>query len=260
MSASDSADMQHTTIPFDWVLSQDKIRDGQHGAVFSALRSDTGELVTAEKLDLGVPGDSFLRESTENIVSHLEKKQMSPSHPNVVTYLGYELKEGHIFVLREHSAGGTLRDFIRNNRPIPLPLIPTILRQIGLGLEQLQKQGVAVVFLDPSNIMIDNKAGIKIEAPLLDMTITGHTLPSTVLTLPEVILNQRNMRKADVWLLGIVAAQLIWGDLSAAATADIDTRVQQAEGSAWELLIPRHVKRSELDEQLSDFLRKCFSM
>lgn len=257
MSASDPADMKYTNITFDWVLSQDKIRDGQHGPVFPALRADTGKLIAAEKLELEGSGDSSVRES---ILSHLERKQMSPSRPNVVSYLGYQLKEGHIFVLREHSAGGTLRDFIRKNGVIPQPIIRAILRQVVLGLKQLQEQGVAVIFLDSRNIMMNNKAGIKIEAPLLDMTITGHPLPSTVLTLPEVILNQRNMRKADVWLFGIVAAQLISGDYNLAAASDIATQIRQAHGSAWELLIPHHIKKGELDEQASDLLRKCFSM
>ncbi|KAI7776185.1 hypothetical protein LA080_005757 [Diaporthe eres] len=249
--------MKHSTITFDWELSQAKIRDGQHGPVFSALRTDTGKLITAEKLDLGEPSESSLRGS---IMYHLEKKQMSPSQPNVVSYLGYQLKEGDIFVLREHPIGGTLRDSIRENRVIPQTLIRAILRQVVLGLKQLQEQGVAVAFLDSSKIMVDNKAGIQIEAPLLDMIIAGQPLPSNVLTLPEIILNQRNMRKADVWLFGIVAAQLISGDHSLAAAGDIATRIQQAQGSAWELLLPQHVKRGELDEQVSDLLRKCFTI
>lgn len=95
MSANDSADMKDTTMALNWILSQDKFRDGQHGPVFLALRADTGDLITAEKWDLEVPGDSSLR---EGILSHLEKKQMSPSQPNIVSYLGYQLREGHIFV------------------------------------------------------------------------------------------------------------------------------------------------------------------
>lgn len=114
-----------------------------------------------------------------------------------------------------------------------------------------------MVFLDSGNIMMDNKAGIKIEAPLLDITVTGHTLPSSVLTVPGILLGQRNMRKTDVCLFGIVSAQLVSGDHSLAAAIDIATQIQQAEGSAWEVPIPQNVKRSELDKQTSYFMRKC---
>lgn len=115
-----------------------------------------------------------------------------------------------------------------------------------------------MVFLDTGSIMMDNKAGIKVEAPLLDMAITGHPLPPTILAVPEILLGQRNMRKADVWVFGIVAAQLISGNYSLSAAIDIATQIQQAEGSAWELPIPQHVRRIELDKQASDLMRKCF--
>lgn len=164
-----------------------------------------------------------------------------------------------IFVLREHMADGTLQGFIRKHGVIPQPLIRGILRHILLGLKQLQTQGIAVVFLDSANIMMDNKAGIKIEAPFLDMTITGNPLPSTVLTVPEILMSQRNLRKADVWLFGIVAAQLVSGDSSLAAAIDIATQIQQADGPAWEIPIPKNWKRSELDKQESDLIRRCFT-
>lgn len=256
MSARDLVDRNNTNMAFNWVLSQHKIRDGQHGPVFLALRAGTRELITAEKWDLEVPGDSSLR---DGIVSHLAKKEMSPSQPNVVSYLGYQLREGHIFVLREHMADGTLQGFIRKHGVLPQPLIRWILHQILLGLQQLQKQGIAVVFLDSANIMMDTKAGVKIEAPLLDRTITGNPLPPTVLTVPEILMSQRNLRKADVWLFGIVAAQLVSGDSSLAGAIDIATQIQQADGPAWEVPISNIRKRSELDKQESDLIRRCFT-
>lgn len=257
MSASDSADVNHAAISFEWILSQNKIRDGQHGPVFSAMRADNGHLITAERLDVDPAGDPSVQES---IVSYLEKKQVRPGQPNIVSYLGYQLKEGHVFVLREFTPGGTLRDFIRQNGAVPQSLVRLILRQVLLGLQQLQKQGFAVVFLDLSNIFIDNKAGVRIEAPLLDITVSGRPLPSTILTFPEVIMSQQNMRKADVWLFGMVAAQLLSGQYSLAAASDIATRIQHAQGSAWELLTPQNVKRGELGGQAADLLHKCFIM
>lgn len=244
---------------FDWVLKDGKIRDGRYGPVFQAMRTDTGEFITAERLRLEEPSDSY---ALESVVSHLENKQMNQSEPNVVSYLGYRRRADHIFILIEHSAGGTLRDFIQRSGAVPQPLVRTILRQIVLGLAQLHKHGFAVVFLDSKNILMGNDGAIKIEAPLLDVTIAGQPLPSVVLTLPELVLGQQNMRKADVWLLGIVAAQLLSGDcndLAASLASNFATQIKKNEGSAWELLIPHHVTR-KLDPQASDFLRQCLSM
>lgn len=252
--------MKQTPGHFDWTLGN-KIRDGRYGPVFLALRADTAELITAEKLVLDEPGTSPVI-TTDRVVLHLESKQVYPSQPNVVSYLGHQLKDEHNFILTEYSPGGTLRDFVQRYGAIPQPLACAVLRQIILGLEQLQTQGFAVVFLDAKNVLMDNKGGAKIEAPLLDITFTGQPLPPTILTLPELILGQQSMRKADVWLLGIIAAQMLTGDCNIAGASSASTvvaQVKQAQGSAWELPVPEDVA-SKLDEQASDFLRKCLTL
>lgn len=265
MSTRESVDTKQTPGHFDWTLGN-KIRDGRFGPVFLALRTDTAELITAEKLVLDEPVTaSVIR---DRVISHLESKHVYPRQPNVVSYLGHQLKEGHIFILTEYSAGGTLRDFVQHYGALPHPLARALLRQIVLGLEQLQMQGFAVVFLDSKNVLMDNKGGVKIEAPLLDITLTAQPLPPTILTLPELILGQQNTRKADVWLLGIIAAQMLTGDCEiaeassaspASSASTVAAQIQKAQGPAWELPLPQNVA-SKLDEQASEFLRQCLTL
>jgi len=254
MSTSDSADMKYIApIAFDWILKGDKIRDGRYGPVFLAMRTDTAELIAAEKLEVDVG-------------LHLENKQIHQSEPNIVSCLGYQRKGDHIFILTEYPAAGTLRELIQKYGAIRQPLARVFLRQIVLGLEQLQKQGIAVVFLDSRNIVMLRVGIVKIEAPLLDVTVTGQSLPPGVLTLPE-LMGQRNLRKADIWLLGIIVAQMLSGDCNL-ATADlasyIATQIKEdqesaSEKSAWELFISKDIV-SKLDKQTSDFLRQCLIM
>ncbi|KUI61572.1 Protein kinase byr2 [Cytospora mali] len=258
MSTHESVDTEQTTTHFDWHLGG-KIRDGRFGPVFTGLRPDTGELFTAEKLVLDEPGTSSV--TIDRVLSRLKDNQALPSQPNVVSYLGYQRKEGDIYILREYSAGGTLQDFVPKKGTVPQPLARSLLRQIVLGLEQLQTQGFAVVFLDAKNVFVDNKGGVKIEAPLLDITLTGQALPPTVLALPELILGRQNMRKADVWLLGILAAQLLTGDCNIAkaiSASSVAAQIEQAQGPAWELPISQKVA-SNLDEKAFEFLRQCLT-
>ncbi|ROV99868.1 hypothetical protein VMCG_06282 [Cytospora schulzeri] len=250
MSTCESVDVKQNPARFEWHLVGNKTRDGRFGPVFTAIRPDTTDFITAEKLTLVEPGTSSV--IAKRVVSHLQRKQIYPSQPNVVSYLGYQLKEGHIFILTEHSFGGTLRDFVQRFGAIPQCLACSILRQIILGLEQLQAQGFSAVFLDSNIVRVDNKGGVKIEAPLFDMNLTGQPLPPTITTLPELDLGQQNLRKADVWLLGIIAAQLLTGNCN---IAEASPQIKQAQGSAWELPIPQ----GKLDEQASDFLRQCLT-
>ncbi|KKY31150.1 putative ste ste11 protein kinase [Diaporthe ampelina] len=186
--------------------------------------------------------------------------------PNVISYLGCQLKEGRIFVLTEYLPGGTLRDLIRNYGAVPQPLARSILRQAVLGLQQLHEQGIAPMFLELDNVLMDNVGSVKVEAPLLDAATTGTgkaLLPTTLAPPPELLLGQQDVRKADVWLLGVMAAQLLTGDCSLAdGTSDgpVATRTKEAQGSsALGLLIPGRVA-GRFDGRASDLIRQCLCM
>ncbi|ROV95038.1 hypothetical protein VPNG_09490 [Cytospora leucostoma] len=242
---------------FEWILG-DKIRDGRLGPVSTALRSDTGELITAEMLVLDEPGTSSV--TSDRVLLRLESKRIYPSQPNVVSYLGHQVSAGHIFIFSEYLPGGTLREFIRQYGAIPQPLARSIVRQLVFGLEQLRLQGFVAIFLDSNNVYINNTGVVKIEAPLLDITFTGQALPPSFLTIPEVICGQQNLRKADVWLLGIIFIQLLTGDynLEDASFGTLASQRAQAQGSACETLLPQGVA-SKLDEHSLKFLRQCLT-
>ncbi|KAG6358060.1 hypothetical protein INS49_013944 [Diaporthe citri] len=244
MSNSEPADKKHTSSSFDWTIGA-RIRDGRYGPVFLGLRTDTAELISAEEFTpQDEPGTAS---ALESVVAFLGSRLARPSQPNIISCLGYELKEGRIFILTEYLPGGTVRDLTRSYGAIPQPLARTILRQVVLGLEQLQNQDISPVFLDLGIVMVDNVCAVKIEAPLLDVTAkTGNALPST----------------ADVWLLGVLAAQLLTGDCSlaeAGAAGSVAERIKESQASALELLIPGDVA-SKLDRQASDLIRQCLSI
>lgn len=261
MSTSEPADREHTSSSFDWTIGA-KVRDGRYGPVFVGLRADTADLISAEEFT--PPDEPDTTPALESVVATLESRLARPSQPNVISCLGYELKEGRIFVLTEYLPGGTLRDLIRSYGAIPQPLARVIIRQVVLGLGQLQEQGISPIFLDLGIVMMDNVGVVKIEAPLLDVTTkTGQPLHSAALTPPpEILMGQEDLLKADVWLLGILAARLLTGDCSLAeggAAGSVAERIKEAQGSALELLIPEHLA-SKLDGQASDLIRQCLSM
>lgn len=174
-----SANMEHASSSFQISPSQEKLRDGRYGPVFHAIRDDTGEFLTAELLE--EPGDP---DALRSLLSDLDKRQVSQAHPYVVSYLGHQQKEDKIYILTEHLAGGTLRQLIRKNGALPQPLARSLLRQVVLGLHQLQKQGRALALLDSRNILLGHDGAAKIEAPLLDVTVSGQSFPPAFLSLP----------------------------------------------------------------------------
>lgn len=255
MSTKDSADRKNNPNTLDWIIGS-KIRDGRYGPVFLGMRTDTAEFVSAEELTLqDEPGGASPPASLETL---LESRLAIPNQPNVVPCLGYQHKEGRTFILAEYLQGGTLRDLIRSYGAIPQPLARSILRQVVLGLEQLRGQGIGPVFVDLGVVMMDNVGVVKVEAPL-----PGQQLPSGIpAPPPEILLGQDDMRKADVWLLGVMAAQLLTGkcDLAEGGAAEsFATRIREAQGSALGLFVTEDAS-CKLDEQAMDFMRQCLSM
>ncbi|KAH8757248.1 kinase-like domain-containing protein [Diaporthe sp. PMI_573] len=264
MATLETADTKHTSNSFDWTIGS-KVRDGQYGPVFLGLRTDTGELISAEEFTPGEPGTAS---ALESVVAALESRLASPSQPNVISLLGYELKEGKIFVLAEYLPGGTLRDLIQNYGAVPQSLARLILRQVVLGLEQLRERGIAPVMLDLEMAMLDNKGIVKLEAPLLDVntSIKARGAPADALLAPppELLLGQEEeLSKADAWLVGVTAAQMLTGDCTLGkgkSTGSAAIRIKEFQGSsAMEIWIPEDAA-GKLDGDASDLIRQCLSM
>lgn len=239
------------------LLSTDEVRDGRYGPVFYATKA-TGELVTAELLDESRDPDAL-----QNLLSAIDTKQEDPVHPQPVPYFGHQLKDDDkVYIITDFVAGGTLRQFVKENGVVSQPLARTLLRQIGLGLEHLQKQGLTAAFLDSRSILMSKSGAAVIEAPILPVTVGAQPFPTALLSLPEVVLpGHGNMRKADVWLLGVVAAELFTGnsELAANLSSRVASQIKQTKGPAWHLWVPQNVA-NELDEHALNFLDRCFTM
>lgn len=263
MATHESAIKEQTSSSFGWTVGA-KIRNGRYGPVFLGLRTDTGILISAEEFSPGEPGTVS---ALGSVVATLESRLTSPSQQNIVSLLGYELKGGNIFVLTEYVPGGTLRDLVQSYGAIPNPLARTIMRQVVVGLEQLRERGIAPVLLELDMVMLDNKGVAKIEAPLLNTTIPTKARPAPAAGLlappPELLLGPQDLTKADTWLLGVAAAQLLTGDcklVKGISTDLLAIRIKEFKGSsAIEPLVPEGAADG-FDGDASDFIRQCLSM
>lgn len=247
-----------TTITFEWILNDKAhLRNGQYGPVFQAINARNGLLLWAERIEMT---DATFHQA----VSRLQINGNRCTHDtHTVTYLGYQRREGYLYLLSEAVHGGTLQDLIRNNgSPLPMSLVRTIVRSLVRGIIQLQTElGYAVVFLDTAHVFMDEHCLPKIQIPVLDINLAGYQLRPTFLTLPEIVLGRSDLRKADVWLLGIIAAQLLSGKAGLVsdyrkATA-FGSQIEQDQKQAIELLLSGY---QPSDQTASDFLVRCLTV
>lgn len=248
--------MDRTADTFDGILGA-KIRAGRYGPVFLGMRT-TGDLVEVEVLEKPTS-----ETEGQHLLSQLRSRQSIPDLPNIISFYSFQETKTQIYILTEWLPEGSLQELVRNFGPIPQPLARTLLRQILAGLEQLHQHGMPTVLLDSAHVAVTSKGTVKIHADpfFLDVTTAGlpPTLPPAALTLPEVVLGQRDMRNADVWLLGLVAAEILSGesDIARSAGDNFASEIKDCKGSALARLLPQP-KRDKLDGAALDFLSQCF--
>lgn len=239
-------------------LAGTKLRDGRYGPVFLGMRTP-GEFVEVQVLQKP-SGEA------QHLLSQLQRRLeclgLPPDHPNLVSYLGCE-ETGtldQIYLLTEWLPGDRLRELVRKTGPVPRPLAQAFLRQIVSGLEHLHERGLAPAGLDSAHVVVTGRGTVKLDAALLpavdDMT-TAPGLPGG----PKEVSGQQDMRSADVWLLGMVAAEMLTGDSHIARDAgdNLASKIAGEQGSALEYLLPQ-AKVHKLDEAALDFLRQCLTM
>ncbi|EJT68694.1 serine/threonine protein kinase [Gaeumannomyces tritici R3-111a-1] len=255
----------NTASTFDLQIQEgQKLRDGRYGPVFLALRLDTGVLISAERLDLDEFGEVAVLKS---VASQLQQQQQQQPEQPVVAYIGHKRSDGHSYLLTEHMPGGTLEDFLAQGagkKGVELSMAASILRQVVGALERLQRRGLAVALVDPKRVLLDSQGKIKLDGPFFcDRAVTGEPLPPACLTVPELVFGQgASMRKADVWLLGVLAAQLLSGkqDAVSGRAASIAAQLRQDQKSGFDLLVSDRVKSLPDSDLALDFLRQCFTV
>ncbi|KAL8319193.1 hypothetical protein RB597_006127 [Gaeumannomyces tritici] len=106
----------------------------------------------------------------------------------------------------------------------------------------------------------------------LDPAVTGQQpFRPSALTVPEIIFGRAvggDLRKADIWLLGVVAAQILSSkrldllvpDFSAAAAVAARILKQGRTGSGLELLLPDYSDVLPEDPQALDFVQQCLTV
>ncbi|MCU1265524.1 MAG: Serine/threonine protein kinase/WD40 repeat protein [Acidobacteria bacterium] len=160
-------------------------------------------------------------------------------HPNLVRIYDFgtnvlNLEESgrlqtydELYIVMELLRGPTLRDFLKQNRSLPLELCLLITNQIAEGLAAIHAQGVVFRDLKPANIMItfDHKGELLVkifdfgavkllgQSPTLgDVELTGAMFVGSALyACPENCKAKPLDQRADIYTLGLILYEMIAG-------------------------------------------------
>lgn len=186
------------------------------GEVYEAEQEETRRRVALKVLSRGLldPTDSarFLREG---------RLAASISHPNSVYVFGTEEIEGTAVIAMELVSGGTLKDRVERDGPMPPREAVDAILQVVEGLEVAAARGVLHRDIKPSNCFISNDGGLKIGDYGLSMSMlsraeshltqTGTFLGTPAFASPEQVRGDEIDLRSDIYAVGATLFYLVTG-------------------------------------------------
>jgi class 3 adenylate cyclase/tRNA A-37 threonylcarbamoyl transferase component Bud32 len=170
----------------------------------------------------------------------------SLSHPNIVAVHDRgETADGAYYIVMEYMAGGTLKDRIEKEGPLPPPVATQLALQIARALEVAHRRDVIHRDIKPQNVLLDESGeakvgdfGIARAASSSTMTKTGSVMGTAHYISPEQALGQPATPQSDLYSLGVVLYEMLTGKLPHDAETPVGIAMQHVSG---QLRPPREV-------------------
>jgi serine/threonine-protein kinase len=139
-------------------------------------------------------------------------------HPNIVSVYSVRQAEGlHFFIMR-YVQGRSLEQVIRQAGALPLPIVRSILHQVGSALTYAHRRRVVHRDIKPGNILIDADGnaivtdfGIAKAAASPSQTMTGALVGTPAYMSPEQCRGAEVSGASDQYALGAVAYEMLTG-------------------------------------------------
>ena len=202
--------MNESFLVGNYVVNKKRIGKGAFSSVYLG-RSPNNELVAIKKIEI-----DNIKKITSRIRAEIEicKKL---KHPNILeTYdVIYDTSGGNIYIVTEYCSKGDLSQFLKN-RALKEKYVQHFMKQVIDGIKYLLSNQIMHRDLKPHNILLNDKGELKIA----DFGFARHfendgmveTLCGTPLYMaPEIMKKQKYTIKSDLWSIGIIMYQMLFG-------------------------------------------------
>jgi serine/threonine protein kinase/class 3 adenylate cyclase len=181
------------------------------------------------------------------------KNAASLSHPNIVqVYDRGKFKDGTYYIVMEHVSGGTLKERILTEGPLPARTVAALTQQVALALRVAHERGVIHRDIKPQNILLTESGeakvadfGIARAASSTTMTESGVVVGTTFYLSPEQSLGQPASPQSDLYSLGVVVYEMLTGEVPYDAETPVGVAMKHIGGN---LRAPKEVREDVPDE------------
>jgi uncharacterized protein YjdB/tRNA A-37 threonylcarbamoyl transferase component Bud32 len=221
------------------VVSHVSLRNAQAIRLIEATK---GEFEILEQLGTGAMGSVYLAKdialsrkvaikviaahllSDETMISRFRMEAQTVAslrHPNIVNVHAVRQSSDLHFFVMEFIDGPPLRNLVKQNAPLDVEVVQTIMFQVGSALSYAHRSRGGVIHRDvkPANIMVDREGdafvtdfGIsKIAEAQTGLTQTGATIGTPEYMSPEQCRGDALTGASDQYALGVVAYEMLCG-------------------------------------------------
>ncbi len=149
----------------------------------------------------------------------------SLEHPHIMPVYEYGENDGIAYLVMPYISGGTLRDELEREGPLPLPMVVNYLEQVAAALDFAHEHGVIHRDIKPANIMVTTDKRLLLTdfglvkiisgvgAAQVQKRLTGAGAPvgTPDYMAPEQVIGEEIDTRADLYSLGIILYQLVTG-------------------------------------------------
>lgn len=188
-----------------------KLGEGSYGSVYKALDKRDGKIVAIKVLEV---------ENEDTTELQKEINILKDCHSEfIVAYKGTFEKDGHIWIVMEYCAGGSICDLMAIcERTLQEDQIAAVMKQSLQGLEYLHSQHKIHRDIKAGNILLTSDGDCKladfgVSAELTNTMAKRKTVIGTPYWMaPEVLQSTEYDGKADIWSLAITAIEMAVGE------------------------------------------------
>ncbi len=147
----------------------------------------------------------------------------SLEHPNIMPVHEYGERDGLAYLVMPYISGGTLRDELEREGPLPLPKIANYLEQMAAALDFAHEHGVIHRDIKPANIMVTPEGRLLLtdfglvkivtegQTPQVRLTGAGAPVGTPDYMAPEQVIGEEIDTRADLYSLGVILYQMVTG-------------------------------------------------
>ena len=142
------------------------------------------------------------------------------SHPHIIPVYAVKQTNDLLFFVMKYIQGRALDSVVADGGALPIPVVQTILAQVGSALAYAHAKGVVHRDIKPANIILDDDGwaivtdfGIAKVAESQGLTRTGGTVGTPTYMSPEQCMGTEVTGASDQYSLGLVACEMLTGSL-----------------------------------------------